>query len=137
MPLPQLFAWQDDLLIHVDVIDGQHKEYFTRVNDALRQAAAGQSAEAMVQALDFVASYVVFHFDTEQDAMRFAEYPDTDSHIERHQHFAAQLDELRDTFMQRGFRSGLAQELNALLVDWFVHHIRSVDQALGRFLQGA
>jgi hemerythrin-like metal-binding protein len=69
--------------------------------------------------------------------MRFADYPEIENHIERHQHFAGQLDELRASFLARGFRPGLAKELNALLVDWFVHHIRTVDQAMGRFLQGA
>jgi len=137
MAVPQLFEWRDDLLTHVEVIDTQHKEYFNRVNDLLKHAAAGESAEDVAGALDFVASYAVFHFDSEQDAMRFADYPGLDEHLEQHQHFAARLDKLTTSFDKDGFRPSLGRELDALLVDWFVNHIRTVDQKLGRFLQKA
>jgi hemerythrin len=135
MTVPQLFQWNDNLLTHVDVIDAQHREYFERVNEVLKHAAEERSAEETEKALDFVASYVVLHFDTEQDAMRFAEYPEEEAHLEQHQHFAMRLDRLRASFAKQGFRPVLATELNALLVEWFVHHIRTVDQILGRFLQ--
>ena len=131
------FEWHDDLLTHVEVIDTQHKEYFARVNRVLGYAAIGESEGQVADALAFVASYTVFHFDTEQDAMRFANYPDMDAHVEQHQHFALRLEKLATTFVEHGFRPVLGKELNALLVDWFVHHIRTVDQKLGRFLQQA
>ncbi|MBT3288835.1 MAG: hemerythrin family protein, partial [Victivallales bacterium] len=137
MAVPQLFEWRDDLLTHVEVIDTQHKEYFNRVNGLLKHAAAGESAADVAEALDFVGSYAVFHFDSEQDAMRFADYPELDEHLEQHQHFATHLEKLTTSFDKDGFRPSLGRELNALLVDWFVHHIRTIDQKLGRFLQKA
>lgn len=131
------FEWHDDLLTHVAVIDAQHKEYFLRVNQVLKHAAVGESAKDVADALAFVGSYTVFHFDTEQDAMRFADYPYMDAHVEQHQHFATRLEKLAASFVEHGFRPALSKELNALLVDWFVHHIRTVDQKLGHFLQQA
>ncbi len=131
------FEWHDDLLIHVPVIDAQHKEYFLRVNQVLHHAAMGESAKEMADALAFVGSYAVFHFDSEQDAMRFANYPGLDAHVEQHQHFAARLEKLAAAFVADGFHPTLGKELNALLVDWFVYHIRTVDQRLGDYLMQA
>jgi len=132
-----MFQWNDNLRTGLTIIDGQHKQYFLRVNDVLKHADVAESRELLMKAIGFVRSYVVLHFDTEQDAMQFHGYPGFESHLEQHQHFSEQLEQLARTFAGEGFRPGLAMELYALLVDWFVNHIRTVDMVLGDFLKAA
>lgn len=128
------FRWTRRLSTGLPVVDTQHREYFNRVNEALKQADMAQSPDLFREALSFVRSYAVFHFDTEQEVMRFHDYPAFDDHLEQHHYFDKEIEGMTETFAQSGFSSRLALELYALLVDWFVDHIRTVDTEMGRFL---
>lgn len=137
MPSPQLFRWQDDLLTGVTVIDSQHKQYFVLVNDVLKHADLAESRETLMKAIGFVRSYVVLHFDTEQEVMQYHDYPEYEDHLELHQHFSEQLEDLARTFAADGFKPELAMQIYALMIDWFVNHIRTVDKKMARFLKEA
>ena len=130
------FRWSDTLKIGVPLVDSQHRQYFDRVNQALLHAGAGGAPETFLEALKFVRGYTVLHFDSEQDIMRFHEYPDFNAHLAQHQYFSQRLDALADEFQETGLSSELENALFALLVDWFVNHIRRVDARLGEFLEG-
>jgi hemerythrin len=132
MPL-QRFQWDDTLLTGIAMIDAQHKEYFRRVNQAL---ASSEDREAeCLKELQFVQEYALDHFDAEQNVMTFHEYPGYEGHLAQHQVFASRLDALSEALAAEGFRPDVGQRLNALLVEWFVRHIRTEDQRLGKYLK--
>jgi len=131
----KLFVWTDALLTGVPMVDGQHQEYFRRVNAALVAADSPQREKDFRQALAFVQSYAMEHFDAEQGVMQFNGYPGYDGHLAQHQVFASRLDALTEALATEGFAPELGRRLNALLVDWFVRHIRTEDQRLGRFVK--
>ena len=130
----QRFQWEDSLLTGVVLIDAQHQEYFRRVNQALASAEAAREAGFMPELL-FVQVYALDHFDAEQKVMTFHEYPAYEAHLAQHQTFASRLDALSEALASEGFRPDVGQRLNALLVDWFVRHIRTEDQRLGKYLK--
>lgn len=134
MPVQQ-FQWDDVLLTGIALIDAQHQEYFRRVNQALASAEGEREAECL-KALQFVQEYALDHFDTEQGVMTFHEYPAYEGHLVQHQTFASRLDALSEALASDGFRPDVGQRLNALLVEWFVRHIRTEDQRLGKYLKG-
>ena len=134
--LPERFQWDDSLLTGIVMIDAQHKEYFRRVNLAI--ASVGPEGEqGCLKALQFVQEYALDHFDAEQNVMTFHEYPVYDGHLAQHQIFASRLDALSEALAMEGFRPDVGHRLNALLVEWFVRHIRTEDQRLGKYLHGA
>jgi hemerythrin-like metal-binding protein len=133
MPL-QRFEWDDSLLTGIAMIDTQHQEYFRRVNQALACAEDEREAECL-KALQFVQEYALDHFDAEQNVMSFHEYPAYEGHLGQHQTFASRLDALSEALAAEGFRPDVGQRLNALLVEWFVRHIRTEDQRLGKYLK--
>lgn len=130
------FQWDDSLLTGIAMIDAQHKEYFRRVNETLASAEKDREAECL-KALQFVQEYALSHFDAEQNVMTFHEYPAYDGHLAQHQIFASRLDALSEALAMEGFRPDVGHRLNALLVEWFVRHIRTEDQRLGKYLHGA
>ena len=132
----RLFVWSDDLLTGIGMIDSQHREYFRRVNQALASAGSERLEEGFQEALAFVQVYALEHFDAEQDAMTFHAYPGYEGHLAQHQVFASRLDALAEALAAEGFRADVSQRLNALLVDWFVLHIRTEDRRLGDYLKG-
>jgi len=130
-----LFVWSDALLTGVPLVDEQHQEYFRRVNAALAAADSPEREKEFRRALEFVQSYAMEHFDAEQGLMQLTGYPGYDGHLAQHQVFASRLDALSDALGAEGFTPDFGQRLNALLVDWFVRHIRTEDQRLGRFVK--
>lgn len=131
----KLFVWTDTLLTGIAMVDSQHQEYFRRVNRALEAVASPDRESSFVQALEFVQTYAMEHFDAEQNVMTFHQYPGYDGHVAQHQVFASRLDAFTETLTDEGFAPDLGDRLNALLVEWFVRHIRTEDQRLGRYVQ--
>ena len=127
-----LFTWTDDLLVGVELIDSQHREYFRRVN-ALFDALKGlEPKEDLLEAFDFLQQYVVLHFDAEQHIMGVHEFPGAEKHMALHASFADQVDSVRETLAAPGGEEAVLDKLDSLLVGWFVSHIRRVDQELAR-----
>lgn len=127
-----LFTWTDDLLVGVELIDSQHREYFRRVN-ALFDALKGlEPKEALLEAFDFLQQYAVLHFDAEQHIMAVHKFPDAEKHLEQHAYFAEQVDDVREALAAPGGEEAVRGRLDSLLVGWFVSHIRTVDQRLAR-----
>lgn len=133
MPV-QRFNWDETLLTGVALLDAQHQEYFRRVNLALA-SAEGTSETEFLKELQFVQEYALDHFDTEQNVMTFHAYPNYEGHLAQHQVFASRLDALAEALALEGFRPDVGQRLRALLVEWFVRHIRTEDQRLGKYLK--
>jgi hemerythrin len=131
----KLFVWTDALLTGIPLVDEQHQEYFRRVNRALEAVTSPERESEFRQALDFVQSYAMEHFDAEQGVMTVHGYPGYEGHLAQHQVFASRLDALTEALAGEGFAEDLGDRLNALLVEWFVRHIRTEDQRLGRFVR--
>jgi hemerythrin-like metal-binding protein len=131
------FEWDDELLTGIAMIDAQHQEYFRRVNQALDCAGDEHEPQSLrfMKELQFVQQYALDHFDAEQGVMTFNEYPGYDGHLAQHQVFAARLDALAEALDKEGFRPDEMARLHALLVDWFVKHIRTEDRRLADYIR--
>jgi len=129
----QGFEWNDELLVGIDLIDQQHREYFARVNQLLAACQAGD-AERIQDTFNFLRDYVVFHFDAEQQVMQYHAYPDMEAHVEQHEYFGLECDGLGAEIADKPENPELGDLASNLLVDWFVNHIRQVDRRLGKYL---
>jgi hemerythrin len=127
--------WTDDLATGVGEIDEQHKELFGRVNSLLDACKAGKGKEEVEKTLDFLSSYVLEHFGTEEQMMRKHEYPNFDEHKVQHEAFIADVAKLREELSQGGAGVALIIRTNAAVVDWLLKHIRKTDKLMGGFLK--
>jgi len=132
--------WTPDLATGVELIDDQHKELFTRINDlvdAIKQHTCKYKISDVVQFLD---DYIVLHFGEEEKMMQQYAYPDYPAHKAQHTTFIANFTELKKEVLklEGGKKPGsydLSVETNQVVVDWILEHIARVDKKLGNFIQ--
>ena len=127
--------WTEDLSTGVDEIDDQHRELIERINKLFDACRAGTEKAEVLSALEFLADYVVTHFRTEERKMSRHYYPDYDAHKAQHDEFKAVVRDLKARIDREGVALATVTNLNHLLVDWLVKHIRRSDKAMGQFLK--
>lgn len=127
--------WEDGLSVGVDLIDEQHRMLLSRLSELSEAVAQRQGSGQIVNTLSFLSEYVDFHFGTEERHMVDNRYPGYEGHKAAHAEFRSTLKRLGDDFEEEGATTGLADSINTLLINWFLKHIRQVDQELGRFIR--
>lgn len=127
--------WTEDLSVGVAVIDNQHKELFTKVNQLLDACNQGKGKESIGEIIKFLGEYVVEHFSYEEEYMKKFNYPQFANHKENHAQFIKDFLELKNKFETDGAQSYIVIMVNRVVVNWLISHIRNVDKSLGAFLK--
>jgi len=125
--------WTDDLATGVAEIDEQHRNLYAAVaglHGSMRQG----SVDSVPETLEFLRSYALQHFATEERHMVAAGYPGLAEHRSAHEAFVAEFTRLEAAFAERGAQPSLVVELSDWLGQWLRDHVRRVDGAMGRFL---
>jgi hemerythrin len=115
-------------LTHIDIIDKQHKTFFEIYNDSIMLLAGiGSNVpdEEKLTILIRLRDYIKTHFQTEEELMALAEYPDFDRHIKEHIHYIDKIDEFTAAYKYRN--PVLFDNMLIFLKKWFLSHIRRTD----------
>lgn len=128
-------SWSNDLLIGVQIIDSQHREFFARVDSLLAQDLAEGVVADYTQAFAFLRTYVDEHFGTEERLMDRYEFPQARFHKSHHVWFKAEIDRIHGEAVAHGVSVSVQTQMNYLLTDWFRSHIRGVDVKLAAHLK--
>ena len=127
--------WSEGLATGFSKIDEQHKELINRYNDLLKACKDGRGRQEVGEVLDFLGSYVVYHFDEEEKLMAETLYPETDLHIKQHKLLIEKVQELQKDISENGSSVSVLININTTLLNWLVAHIKEIDIQLGSFLQ--
>lgn len=127
--------WTPDLSVGVKEIDDQHRELINRLNALGEAMMKGMGKDEIGRLLDFLGSYVITHFGTEERFMARYNYPDLASHKMQHTQLISDFRQFRAEFDQSGAKLTLVLGLNAKLVAWLKEHICGTDKLLGGFLK--
>ncbi len=127
--------WSDELITGFEEIDNQHKELIKRINELHSACRGGRGKDIIVDIMDFLGNYILFHFGAEERLMGQYSYPDTDIHRNAHQEFVKRYSELKNNFNIMGERLISVLETTSLLGDWWINHINRMDKALASFLR--
>lgn len=127
--------WTPDLATGVDLIDEQHKELFRRIDALLEACMRGEGGQTVSQTLDYLAWYVIEHFDTEEEVMRRANYAGLAKHEALHKEFRNNIAELKLELEANGSGPHIVVKVNRLVVAWLNAHIRKVDTAMAANLK--
>lgn len=125
--------WTDQIRIGIQEIDEQHKqlvELINRLYDAMTQGADRQQAANEI--LQELMQYTIVHFAVEESLFRIFDYPDYETHRERHQQLRDQVIDINKR-VQAGERL-ITPELLFFLRKWITSHIMVEDKAYGPFL---
>ncbi|MEO1784567.1 bacteriohemerythrin [Thermodesulfobium sp. 4217-1] len=127
--------WSEDLSSGFKEIDDQHKELINRVNKLLDACNSGKGRQEIGDTLNFLADYVVEHFNSEEKYMKQYNYPGLNEQIEQHKYFVGYVGELKNEFDKNGPSISLTMKLSKNLVEWLVNHIMKIDKKAGAFLK--
>ena len=127
--------WTDGLSTGVGLIDEQHKELLSKMNDISEAIETNQGVEAITKTLDFMIEYTDYHFGTEDKKMEETEYPRIEYHRKMHKEFVDTLAKMTQEYLEDGATQRLAESVNVFLFNWLVKHIKGVDGAFGNYLK--
>jgi hemerythrin len=125
--MEDLIGWSDDYLIGIDEIDKQHKKFFEVVHKFYMDILNCEGEEAVEETLEFLKSYAVKHFQSEEAFMKKYEYPRIEEHKKLHEEFIEKFDTLADKFNTFGPSQGLADETLDMAQNWLADHISDED----------
>jgi hemerythrin len=129
------FPWSDDYLVHVRVIDNDHKDLVQIVNNLHDSIKAGSSRAEIGRIIASLATYVSEHFEREEGLMEEYDYPGLTGHKRMHRRLARTVHAIRKLFGEDPRQIDPAKLLN-FLKEWLVHHILEEDVAYVPYLQG-
>lgn len=127
--------WKEEYAIGIPQIDTQHKGLFravTRISNIIDEDDHMRDQRACEEALRFLKSYTLTHFEEEEAFMLSFDYPDYAAHKRLH-------DAFRDTILsneQKLLNASLSRqavlEFVDLLTNWLINHILYQDQMIAK-----
>lgn len=132
-------VWSDDLVLGIEEIDAQHREWIALVQAFERAVRDGGPADEVRSTLAAAVAYTESHFADEQRAMEEAGYPFLDDHIEQHGLAWERVHAFADGQGHGDDGHGtddLRQELADFLPQWLMLHINTADRQFARWHKG-
>jgi hemerythrin len=117
----------------IAAIDAQHLRLFEVVNDLIESFRRGEPESQVAGVVDFLLTFTLEHFGTEEALMERQGYPGLEAHRKEHQDVI-----LRITALKRRIDEGEQPtiEVSILLAEWLEYHIHDHDQAFAEFSRG-
>ncbi|MDF2840704.1 MAG: hemerythrin-like metal-binding protein [Clostridia bacterium] len=127
--------WKEDLAVGIKEIDDQHKELFSKVNALFDACNTGKGRDQIDPIIKYLQDYVVLHFGAEEKLQKQNNYPEFNTHKAQHDQFINDFLGLKDKIEKNGVTGLTIVQLNQVLVDWLIKHIRKTDKAFAGFLK--
>lgn len=128
-------TWKDDLIIGVEVIDDQHRELCKAIDALLDACKNGKGRAEIIRTVKFLQQYTIKHFTDEQILQKSCGYPKFVEHKAMHDGFCKKISEMTDDLIKNGPTISTVGQLNSLLVDWLLNHIRKVDTEIAQYVK--
>jgi hemerythrin len=127
--------WHDRLSTGFEIVDDQHKELFTHINDFFDSLSQEENYDNTIKTLNFLVKYVKLHFTTEEDLMKKYNYDEYKEHLTAHREIVEEIMECYKTLISSGKSPAVISKLRVILQKWFVSHIMQYDMKLAGFLR--
>ena len=128
-----LIKWSDDLLLHVDELDDQHRNLFLIINRLIVHRSTHRPRAELMDLIQVLVVYSHTHFRTEESHMADVNYPHIIAHKKEHATFSSNLKEFLEDY-STGVE-GLTAKMLTFLRHWWAFHIAKSDQKFGKFLR--
>jgi len=131
-------GWTQKIETGIDILDSQHRRYFELVKNYLATAKQvtpdNVRNSELVERLDFLRSYAIEHFSTEEKIMKDTGYQEYQQHIEEHKYFLKHVGDLYEKTCNEGSNDILTREVYYYILEWFIGHIQITDMKVVAFL---
>ncbi len=129
-----ILAWVPEFELGVEEIDLQHHYFLNLINRLEHALQHGDDHQKQVALLRELNAYVKFHFISEENMMRFANY---DRLLEHQKHHYELIDKLnaRESGLNVRYNAEEAHAVVEFLVEWFTAHTTGEDLQFAEFLR--
>ncbi|WP_295444493.1 bacteriohemerythrin [uncultured Thiodictyon sp.] len=118
------WSWDPSLSVGIDVIDSQHRRIVDYINE-LAVARNERDKEEVTQVLMNLVDYTNTHFAFEEELMKNAGYPLSDSHKKVHEAF---ISNIKKFVQQHEEGRDVTSKLMSTLQIWLTNHIKRDDK---------
>lgn len=122
-----MFKWNRSYETGIEEIDLQHQELFRiggTLQGHLNTCTDDNLSDRMLDCLENLAEYAVFHFDTEEALFKQYDYEDAEKHIREHRGFIRYLENIK---VDRTDTETAVTELLHFVSRWIASHIHDSD----------
>jgi two-component system NtrC family sensor kinase len=125
-----ILNWNNQLVLGIESVDKQHKHLIDLTNQLDEAVAVGADRDTIINIVNGLIDYTVYHFQHEEGLMSAAKFNPTIQaiHEAEHKEFVAKMIKV-----QREVQSDigvLSDDLMDYLVNWLCHHILSTDKQM-------
>ena len=130
--MEEVKLWKEEYRIGNEKIDAQHKELFFKVEDLLDMAMTGDeetNRQECLELLDFLVSYTIFHFDTEEELQKELNYVSYSQHARIHSEFKNTVRAYQEK-VEQDFSKEVLKKLTGTLMTWLTMHVCDCDRKI-------
>lgn len=124
-----MYKWNDDYSVAVQPIDEQHKELFNiadQIHTLVNDHKEDDNYDAIIQLINELKDYTVYHFNYEEKLMEKSGVPDLDAHKEEHRTFVDYISSL-DIYDIDENQDEHLLDLLKYITKWIFRHINNTD----------
>ena len=129
-----MLQWKEEYEVGVAEIDEQHQKLIdiaNRVYELMRNELALDKYDQIVEILQELKEYTVYHFHFEEGLMQKARYKKRFSHKILHQNFLAQVEAVDLSAVDENQEAYLVQIMDCI-ANWLIDHIVGEDKKVGQ-----
>ncbi len=125
-----ILNWNDQLLVGIESVDQQHRHLVSLINRLDEVVALGEDQQTIVETVNELVDYTVYHFRHEDELMEKAGYnPEMFAkHRQQHQEFIEKMQRVQAEAQSDA--SVISKDLLDFLVDWLCHHTLKTDKLM-------
>ena len=129
-----MFAEFDESLITGnEMIDSQHKELITKINELLTVCENGSGKLKAIQVLNYLAEYTDFHFTAEEKLQEEIGYPGLEEHRKQHKALFQVVADLHEMLEEEGPTDQFVEQLQKNIIAWLYKHIKGFDRSVAEY----
>jgi len=126
--------WEDGLKLGVAAIDDQHEEIFIHFNKLTEALQKGTGSSEVLDILAYLDRYTAIHFNDEEVLMELHRYPQLELQRQQHSRFRENVALLSEQVANHAPMQEIAIKIDAVLIKYFITHIRKLDRQLVDFI---
>ncbi|MBF0334148.1 MAG: bacteriohemerythrin [Alphaproteobacteria bacterium] len=123
--------WRDEYSVDIQRIDTHHRRLFEMVNGVIEAVQEGRDRVVVLDAMDLLLGFTMFHFNEEEELLKRYGYADAEHHCARHRQLVTQVRSIAEQLTEGGAQASEAREM---LKDWVLAHVLSDDGEFVPFL---
>lgn len=130
-----MFKLTYDMLTHIPIIDDAHQSIVNQAHVVLNAFKTGAGSSVVHESITFLETYLIEHFNHEEDLQLQVDYPDYERHHKAHESFVEQMTLVILEYQTHGDSIATKKLITDLIFNLFFNHIRTMDRALAQYIQ--